>query len=225
MPTIVFASSKGGCGKTVSAVLLASELAHSGTTVTLIDADPNQPIVRWAAKPGVPAGMTVISSVSETTLLDDIDAARRSAAFVVVDLEGTANLMVAQAMSRADLVIIPLQGAELDAVESIKVIEFLKRQERAYGRVIRYSLLFTKTSPAVRSRTLKSIEREFYDGGIPMFGTPLHERDAFRAVFNFGATLYELDQKLVGGIQQAIENVQQFASEVVEMLTPESAAA
>ncbi len=41
MPTIAFANSKGGVGKSTSAALLASELAVRGASVTIIDADPN----------------------------------------------------------------------------------------------------------------------------------------------------------------------------------------
>ena len=51
MPTISFASSKGGAGKSTSAVLLATELSQHGTTVTIIDADPNQPVLRWSKNP------------------------------------------------------------------------------------------------------------------------------------------------------------------------------
>lgn len=42
MPVIVFASSKGGVGKTTAAIVLASELARHKTSLTLIDVDPNQ---------------------------------------------------------------------------------------------------------------------------------------------------------------------------------------
>ncbi len=42
MPVISFASSKGGAGKTTSAIILATELAQ-GTDIVLIDADPAQP--------------------------------------------------------------------------------------------------------------------------------------------------------------------------------------
>src|SRR3954447_9317593 len=125
MPTISFASSKGGAGKSTSAVLLSTELAARGATVTIIDADPNQPVTRWSKKPGKPEKLTVISGVTEETLIDAIDEAARKTAFVIVDLEGTASLMVAQAMSRADLVIIPTKGSELDAIEAIKVIKFV----------------------------------------------------------------------------------------------------
>lgn len=44
MPTIVFASPKGGAGKSTSAVILATELARGGAGVTILDADPNRPV-------------------------------------------------------------------------------------------------------------------------------------------------------------------------------------
>jgi chromosome partitioning protein len=220
MPTIAFASSKGGAGKSTSAVLLASELAVRGTTVTIIDADPNQPVTRWGKKTGKPEKLTVVSDVTEETLIDAIEEAARKTAFVIVDLEGTASLMVAQAMSRSDLVIIPTQGSALDATEAIKVIKFIGRQERGYSRTIPFALLFTKTNPAVRPRTLKAIEADMREQGIPIFGTALHDRDAFRAIFSFGGTLYGLDEKLVSGVPVAARNVQKFVAEVVGMLSP-----
>src|SRR4051794_23737415 len=169
MPTISFASSKGGAGKSTSAVLLATELAVRGTTVTVIDADPNQPVTRWGRKPGKPDTLSVVSDVTEETLIDAIEDAVRKTAFVIVDLEGTASLMVAQAMSRSDLVIIPSKGSALDATEAIKAIKFTRRQERGYNRSIPFALLFTQTNPAVRPRTLKSIEAEMLEQGVPMF--------------------------------------------------------
>jgi hypothetical protein len=54
MATIVFASPKGGAGKSTSAVLLATELASRGATVTVIDADPNKPLSQWPKRPGKP---------------------------------------------------------------------------------------------------------------------------------------------------------------------------
>jgi chromosome partitioning protein len=122
-------------------------------SVTIIDADPNQPVSRWSRKPGRPDKLTVVSRVTEETLIDAIDAAARKTAFVIVDLEGTASLTVAQAMSRADLVVIPTKGFELDAIEAIKVIKFIGRQEKAYNKTIPFAVLFTQTNPAVRPST------------------------------------------------------------------------
>lgn len=219
MPTISFASSKGGAGKSTSAVLLATELAQRGTTVTIIDADPNQPVLRWSKKPGKPETLTVIGGVSEETLIDAIDDTARTTAFVIVDLEGTASVMVAHAMTRSDLVIIPTKGSELDGIEAVKVIQFIGRQERAYNRKIPYAVLFTQTNPAVRPRTLKSLEADLLKQGIPVFGTALHERDAYRAIFSFGGALSGLKPDLVRNIPAAIGNALEFMTEVVSILT------
>ena len=218
MPTIAFASSKGGAGKSTSAVLLGTEIAERGATVTIVDADPNQPVTRWGRKPDRPKTLTVVGGVTEETLLDVLDDAALRTTFVIVDLEGTANLMVAQAMSRADLVIIPTKGSELDAIEAIKVIKFIGRQEKAYQKQIPYAVLFTQTNPAVRPRTLKSLEHDLLQQGVPMFGTALNERDAFRAIFSFGGSLSGLDPKTVGNLSAALANARQFTAEAIAML-------
>jgi len=116
MPVISFATPKGGAGKTTSALLLASELATQGAKVTIIDADPEKWISQWASLPGKPDNITVISAVSEETIIDEIENASGTSPFVIVDLEGTASLMVAQAIGLSDLVIVPTQGASMDFV-------------------------------------------------------------------------------------------------------------
>ena len=68
MPIIVFATSKGGAGKTTAAIILASELARNGATVTLIDADPNQHSAKWAVKEGCPKNISIIQNVTEESI-------------------------------------------------------------------------------------------------------------------------------------------------------------
>jgi hypothetical protein len=149
MPTIVFASPKGGAGKSTSAVILATELAGQGATVAIIDADPNKPVSRWASRPGKPASLSVVADVTEDTILDQVDQASRQAAFVIVDLEGTASLMVGYAISRADLVIIPTQGSLLDATEAVKAIRLVRNMEKTAGRAI----------PTLRTRATRPVDK------------------------------------------------------------------
>lgn len=217
MPTITFASSKGGCGKSTAAVLLAAALAER-SAVTVIDADPNQPIVRWSKRPGRPQNLTVIGDITQDTLLDAIEDAEGKTPFVIVDLEGTANLLVSQALSRADLAIVPLKSSTLDAIEALKLVKFITQQERAYRRDIPYRLLFTQTPPAIRSRTLKAIEADLLGQGVPMFSTALHDRDAYRAVFAMGGTLGTLNPQEVGGLDAARTNADRYVAEVVRAL-------
>ncbi len=218
MPTIVFASPKGGVGKSTSAVLLGVELALKGAAVTVIDADPNKPVSDWARRPGRPANLTVRADVTEDTVIDEIEAAARRTAFVIVDLEGTASMMVAYAISRADLVIIPTQGSQLDAAQAAKAIKLIRQQEKAFARQIPYAILFTRTSAAIRPRTLHFIQEEFRRHGAPAFDTHLHERDAFRGMFSFGGTLESLSSGQVSNLEAAIVNARSFASEVIGML-------
>jgi len=102
MPIISFANPKGGAGKTTSALLLASELASRGAQVTIIDADPEKWISQWGKLPGKPDNMTIIADVTEDGIVDQIEQAAETAQFVIVDLEGTASLMVANAIGMSD---------------------------------------------------------------------------------------------------------------------------
>jgi chromosome partitioning protein len=224
MPVVVMASPKGGVGKSTAAVILATQLAESDASVTIIDADPNKPISRWASRPGKPETLTLVDNVTEQTIIRAIDDAARRTAFVIVDLEGAASMMVVYAISRADLVIIPTSASLLDAIEAVSAIRLVRRQEEAFRIEIPSSILFTKTSAAIRTRTLASIEAELAENKIPVFDVRIHEREAFRAIFAFGGTLSGLDPKQVRNIPAALENAQAFAAEVVRMLHSRRAA-
>lgn len=218
MPTIVFASPKGGAGKSTSAVILASELARKGAAVVIIDADPNRPVTAWARRPGRPEMLKVVTDVTEETVIDEIEAAAARVPFVIVDLEGTASMTVAYAISRADLVIIPSQGSQLDAAEAAKAVRLIRQQEKAFARRIPHAVLFTRTSTAIRPRTLQHIRGEFEAHGVPTLETQMHEREAYRAVFSFGGTVDTLNAAQVSGLDGAIRNARAFAAEVVTLL-------
>lgn len=218
MPTIVFASPKGGAGKSTAAVILASELAAAGAAVTVIDADPNRPVSTWAKRPGKPERLTVLADVTEATIIDAIEAEAARVPFVVVDLEGTASMTVAYAISRADLVIVPTQGSQLDAAEAAKAIRLIRQQERAFGRTIPHAVLFTRTSAAIRPRTLQHIRDEMARNAVPVLETQLHEREAFRAIFSFGGTLAGLTSEQVSGRDAAIANARALGAEIVARL-------
>jgi len=94
-----------------------------------------------------------VANISESTIIDEIESAAQKTSFVIVDLEGTASMMVAYAISRADLVIIPTQGSQLDAAEAAKAIKLILQQEKAFTKKIPYAILFTRTSaPSSRAR-------------------------------------------------------------------------
>ncbi len=218
MPIIVFASSKGGAGKSTSACLLANALANIGATVTVIDADPNKPLTRWASHAELPDNLKVVTNKDETTILAEIREAAANSEFVIVDLEGVASVTVSYAISRANLVVIPVQGSHLDAVEAAKAVRLVRNQEEAFERKIPFAILFTRTSPTIRGRTLSSIEQNFKDAGYPVFATQLLEREAFKAIFSCGKTLYQLTSSHSSNIDKAVNNSEQFALESIRIV-------
>lgn len=218
MPTIAFANPKGGAGKTTTALILAGELASKDASVTIVDADPERWISGWGALEGKPDNISIISDVTEDSIVDQIEQAQSESQFVIVDLEGTASLMVANAIGMADLVIIPVQGSSMDAKGGAKTTKLIRNQERMARRSIAHSIVFTRTSAAVMSRTLRHVKDQLSRAGLDTFSTPIVERAAFRDLFDFGGLLKDLDPSKVSNIDKAQQNAQQFAGEVIRKL-------
>lgn len=218
MPVIAFANPKGGSGKSTSALLLATELAVKGASVTIIDADPERWISQWAKLPGKPENIAIISNVTEESIVDAIDSAEREAAFVIVDLEGTASLLVANTIGMADLVVIPTQGSSMDAKGAAKTIRLIRNSEKLSRRRIAHAVLLTRTGAAVTSRALRNVQEQLQAGGIEMFETAVVERAAFKDLFDFGGTLSGLAAAQTSNLEKAIQNAREFAGEVVSKL-------
>jgi chromosome partitioning protein len=218
MPVITLSSPKGGAGKTTAATILATELAERGVGVIVIDADPNKNVVDWSKLPGKPETLTVIGDVTEESIVDAIEDSAARAAFVVVDLEGTASLMVSYAISMSDFVIIPVQGSQLDAKQAARQMKLIKAQERIAGREIPFAVLFTRSNPAIQPKTQRHIEERFNELSVPVLETRLFDREAYRAIFSFGGSLRSLAEKGVGNLQAARSNALEFTGEVVERL-------
>lgn len=216
MPVISFASSKGGAGKTTSAIILATELAQ-GTDIVLIDADPAARLTRWSKLSGLPPRIEVVTSQGERSIQDEIAAARTRATFVLIDLEGSASRLTSFAISESDLVIVPTGDEQQDADEAIETLTQVAMEGRARRLEIPAAVLFARTNAAVKSKLEKHINGQLR-GATQVFETELHRRTAFSSLHNMGGGLRQLDPNEVNGIEKAIVNAQAFAAEVVDML-------
>lgn len=218
MPVISFANSKGGSGKSTSALVLACELAE-GADVILVDADPRRPLEAWAALSKPPGNLRVIGSKGERHIQDQIADAAAEVPFVIIDLEGMASQLATFAMSESDLVVVPAQEQHQDAQAALDTLGAVNRAGRAGRREIAAAVLLTRTKAAVKSRTARHIGNQLRGlDGVHVFSTELHERDAYSALFSSGGGLRQLDPKEVNGIEKAIGNASSYAAEVVEIL-------
>ena len=225
MPVVSMVSSKGGAGKTTTALIIAGEIASAGRRVILVDADPNQPLVAWADRPGKPDNIQVVIDESAETIVHTISAAKTRAHFVLVDLEGTATDRIGFAITQSDLVLIPVQGSVLDASEAAKSIKLIRQMSHVANREIPYAVFFTRKSAAIREKTLRDIEVQFASAGVPVLECSLIDRAAYRSIFSFGGTIRTIDAEQVSGLPGARENAQAFVQGVLSKLNKAKAIA
>lgn len=215
MPTIAIASPKGGAGKSTTAVILATELAHAGVPVTLLDCDPNRSVSLWASRGTLPERIEVIADVSESTIIKTIKQYDRDQHIVVVDLEGVASRLMSRAISQADLVITPMRATTLDATVGARTIRLIAEEEEALGRDIPLAIAFTMTK-TIRSKQHSGIVASLKESGVDVIEPDLLERSAFSALFEFGGDLYSMPAQ--GNAIAARENAAKFTQAVLNRL-------
>lgn len=224
MPVITVANPKGGAGKTTTLLILATSLAAQGASVIIIDCDPRKWAVKWRA--GDSKNPVIVDGeATEANIISKIDAYRKRYQFVFVDLEGTASLLVSRAMSRANLVVIPLQASPMDAGSAAEAIALIEAEEETLDKKIPHRVVFTRTSEAIPTRLQKEIISQMNLGDVQRFNNDLNERTAFKSLLLYRVDLTEMDPKLVNGIPQAIANATRLTEEVVEFFVKKEQAA
>lgn len=219
MPVIVTANPKGGAGKSTTTLVLAQTLTHLGASVTVVDADPNRPIVDWRTGAST-LPIKVIGDATESTIIRLIREERSHQQFVFVDLEGTASRLVSRAITQADLVLIPLQASGVDARQASRAVALIQEEEEALGnRKIPFRILLTRTNPVIATRIEKEILAALAAADLPLLAVKLHERQAYKAIFVRRLALHELDPTQVNGLPEALLNAQQLADEIVDVVT------
>lgn len=218
MPTIVIASPKGGAGKSTTAILLGTELAHAGADVLMIDCDPNGSLSIWAERGDLPERIEVEGQVGESDIVRVIKQNDRDGRLIIVDLEGVASRLVSRAISQADLVITPMRATTLDATIGVRALQLIAEEEEALDRRIPHAVVFTMTK-AIRSKQHSGIAASLAGQGVDVIDPPLMERAAFSALFEFGGGLRDIPRQ--GNMEAAIENASRFAQAVYARLLQE----
>lgn len=197
---IVFASSKGGVGKSTTCAALAALFADRGEAVAVLDLDQNRTLDAWARASGIaslaPDGEAEPARAEGTTLPglaigaiapDDFADAFRAAraggwSHVFVDLPGIREVTLMKAVAKADLVVIPAQHSEPDIRQAMIIARDIADIEETLGRPIPHAVLFTKVRP-LRTRLDRFVEDELERTGLARFATPLVDRIAYKEMF------------------------------------------
>lgn len=224
MPAISVANPKGGAGKTTLTFVLAGELARSGASVAVIDADPNAIIAGWGRKRseqgrGLP--FEIVAGPKESELVKLIDRYTQTHDFVLIDLEGTASRMTSRALARSHLVLIPFNLSPIDAELAANAVALIQEEAEALGRAIPFRLVRSRDNAAIETKTAKRIVAAITEAELPLLPVGLVERAAYRDIFDFSATLEELEESKTSGLATARRNALEVARAVVEAVQQE----
>jgi chromosome partitioning protein len=215
MPVIAMTSSKGGCAKSTTALILAGAFAHRGYTVRIIDADRAGRLADWYGGGYAPASISVVKA-DEDTLEAAISKGRQDADFVIVDLEGSANASIMMAVGFSDLSIIPANPSAPDVAAALGAVKAIRTVSNIAQRPVNHALLWSRM-PTFRSRETTALEEQIRQAGIPILGQ-IMERTAYRSLFSFQTVLENLDRSEVPGVDKAIAESYRLGDAVLDML-------
>ena len=113
MRTIVFATQKGGCGKSTLAACLAVAAKEAGERVFVFDMDPKKSVARWGSKRDDPR--LPVQAVSPARLPEALIAlSERKISLVIIDTPVLESPRSLAAINAADLTIVPARPATFD---------------------------------------------------------------------------------------------------------------
>lgn len=220
MPIITAANSKGGSGKSTLIIILASALAESGASVSVIDADPQRTIGKWADE-CASLKFKVRYDVDENSIRKVIDEEATKAQFVLVDIQGRQSRLMSRVLMACDLALVPLAPSEFDADPGADTVAIIAECEQDSNRRIPYRIVFNRTNPAIVTTSEREIMSEIREGGLPVMNAHLYDRQAYRLIARRKCSVFDLDPDKVSNLHKATGNAEQLAAEVVEVLRSE----
>ena len=194
MPILTLAQTKGGSGKTTTAEVLIAEFTYRGASVAALDLDPNRPLGRFVARAPALAGVEVAVPGPEARVSDLIADLSSRHDVVIIDLMGAATPDMLVAIGFSDAVVIPSQLSEPDVRCGIETWQMIREVERMGRRTIAKAVLFTRTSPTLRTRAQEHARQQYERLGVRVLATEFMERTAFKEM-TFNGSAPNLDNR------------------------------
>lgn len=202
---VTISSRKGGCGKTVLAMILTTVLSEEGVDVALLDTDPNQAAYRWATETRSPPITAYVEADAER-LADLLPSVAERHELLIVDTAGFGNQAATVAAAGADLVLVPATPGEGDLVEAQRTVAYVEGLGRSTRRAIPVRVLANRIR---RTTTLsRHVLTQMDEMKLPRLQTALSESVSFGEISFSG--LLPKDGTSAGEITALIAELRSF---------------
>jgi len=207
MTVYAVASTKGGVGKTSTALHLATMLAKQGKTL-LIDGDPQASAAKWAGwrRDTTFEPSPVTTRLNGKEILSEGQHLAASYQHTVIDVGGRDSVGLRYALLLAKRAIIPIGASNLDAAAMTDLLEVVE-VARTYNPDLELQVLLTRVDP--RTKDAASMMEFLGELKLDVLKTQVCERVAFRRAIGEGAIVQE-----IGTDPLAIREIESFFAEV-----------
>ena len=222
MTIISFANSTGGAGKSTLCLLIASELAHAGTTVLIIDADEQQSCSQWAERCRNAGTLLDEISVNRASTPEELKALLQAstAEIVLVDVQGSMNKMLIAAIVASDVTIVPSKANVMEMNETVKLFEWAQANlKRAPLRLV----LTRVDGIDVNTIAFKDAVQLIRQNNLPAFSTFIRSRKVYEQFSNNAGSLATIakDPSKAEQVEKARANIVNLISDIGELLKAE----
>ena len=196
MKTILVANQKGGCGKTLTAITLASALSVKGYKVALADADNQKSALQWLKQRANTATPIQTLDWRSSKSIGDVP---KNIEYLIIDAPGAlTDEHAEQLVAEAHAIITPLQPSFFDIDSTRRFLKHLQDIKRIRKGKVQLLLLANRTKPNAANN--KDIQA-FFDKIDQQPMAWISERTAYGKLAMQGLSVFDQSQKIYQDMQ------------------------